>query len=148
MLDTQLQALLEPSVNTLGYELVGVERTSNGPRGTLVRVYIDTEEGIRIEDCERVSHQISGVLDVEDPIRGNYTLEVSSPGLDRPLFTLAHFERFCGYRVKLKLRRPLDERRSFSGEIKAVEGEEIVLADGENTYRLPHAQIEKARLVP
>lgn len=148
MLDTQLQNLLEPAIGALGYELLGVDRRSDGPKGTLVIIYIDTEAGIRIEDCERVSHQVSGILEVEDPIRGQYTLEVSSPGFDRPLFALAHFQRFIGARAKVRTRRPVEERRGFTGVIKAVEGDEIILEVDGVDYRLPHAQIERARLVP
>ena len=90
-----IQAIVEPVVTSLGYELVGVEFLMQGHSG-LLRVYIDDEDGIQVNDCQRVSHQLSGVLDVEDVIKGKYQLEVSSPGLDRPLFTAEHFERFQG----------------------------------------------------
>ena len=111
----KLQDLIESVVSSLGYELVGVEYLTQG-RGGLLRVYIDSEDGINLDDCSRVSHQLSGVLDVEDVIRGQYQLEVSSPGLDRPLFSLAHFERFVGQQVKLKLAVPIHGQRKFRGE--------------------------------
>jgi ribosome maturation factor RimP len=126
-----------------------VERLSQGQRSSLIRVYIDKANGISLSDCEKVSHQISGLLDVEDPIQGHYILEVSSPGLDIPLFTLDHFVRFIGYKVNVKLSRPLQARRTFTGILQRVEDHIIVIvvADGKE-YNLPYEQIDKARLVP
>ena len=115
-----MQRPIESAVQGLGYELVGVEYLPQGRR-SLLRVYIDTPGGVTVDDCERVSHQVSGVLDVEDPIRGQYVLEVSSPGLDRPLFTAEHFQRFAGSRVRLRTSPPLDGRRNFSGLIISSE---------------------------
>ena len=102
-LEMNLGALLGPTIEALGYELVGVEMTGGG--GTL-RVYIDREEGISVDDCARASREVSAVLDVEDPIRGTYTLEVSSPGVDRPLFSEADFKRFVGSQVRLQMSTP------------------------------------------
>ena len=116
----QLQALLAPVVEALGYECWGLEFLSQG-RHSLLRVYIDKADGILIEDCETVSRQVSGVLDVEDPISGEYTLEVSSPGMDRPLFTLEQFARYVGEQVKIKLRVPFERRRNFQGVLRGVE---------------------------
>ena len=107
----ELRKLLEPAVSALGFELVGVEFVS-GRRG-LLRLYIDSEDGVTIDDCQAVSHQVSGLLDVEDPIQGQYSLEVSSPGLDRPLFRAADFERFAGHEVSLRLVAPVEGRRKF-----------------------------------
>lgn len=149
MFDKNLQTLLTPTITALGYELIGVERLSRGRKGAqLLRVFIDKPEGITIEDCETVSHQISGVLDVEDPIQGQYTLEVSSPGLDRPLVTLEHFARFIGHPVQIRLTRPIAERRNFSGTLLRVEDNDIVLLAEQTEYNLPYDQIDKARLVP
>lgn len=103
----QLQALLAPVVEALGYECWGVEFISQG-RHSVLRVYIDRPEGILIDDCEAVSRQVSGILDVEDPISGEYTLEVSSPGMDRPLFTLEQFAKHAGEQVKIRLRSPYE----------------------------------------
>ncbi len=139
--------VIEPVVESLGYELVGVEYLTQGRDG-LLRVYIDAEDGIRIEDCQRVSHQLSGVLDVEDVIKGHYSLEISSPGLDRPLFSAAHFARFAGSEVKLRLDAPLNGRRKFRGTLIGVEdGEVRLLMDGEEV-RVPLASIDRANLVP
>ncbi len=147
MKQPSVRSLLQPVVEGLGYELVGVEYHPQG-RHSLLRVYIDQPEGIGIEDCERVSRQISAVLDVEDPIRGQYTLEVSSPGLDRPLFEPAHFERFAGHEVKLRLLSPLEGRRRLSGRLAGVEdGCVVVEGDGES-WRIPFDMIERANLVP
>lgn len=142
-----IQALVEPVVRSLGYELVGVEFLMQGRTG-LLRVYIDTEDGINLDDCQRVSHQLSGVLDVEDVIKGQYQLEVSSPGLDRPLFTAEHFERFTGHKAKLKLAVPLDGQRKFRGTLSGVEGDQVILEiDGEEIM-LPFNVIDKANLIP
>ena len=98
----KLLDLIQPAVEGLGYEFVGAELVGQG-KESILRVYIDTDAGVLVGDCTKVSHQISGVLDVEDPISGQYNLEVSSPGIERPLFTLEHFERFKGKVVKLEL---------------------------------------------
>jgi len=147
LLDQQLQQLLAPVITALGYELWGIERLSQGATG-LVRVYIDSPQGISIDDCERVSYQISGILDVHDPISGHYTLEVSSPGLDRPLFTLEQFTRFLGHQAQVRLSQPLNNQRNFTGKIQHITETQIILQVAETEYMLPIEQIEKARLVP
>ncbi|HDN26481.1 MAG TPA: ribosome maturation factor RimP [Thioploca sp.] len=148
LLDNDLQQLLAPVVTALGYELVGVERLMRGARTERLRVYIDSPSGISLSDCERVSYQASGVLDVQESIPGHYTLEVSSPGLDRPLFTLDHFRRFVGYKVKVRLTGPQDGRCHFTGMLQRVQDRNvIVVADGEE-YSLPYEKINKAHLVP
>lgn len=144
----KLTSLIESAVTALGYELVGVEQLSQG-RHSIVRVYIDSASGITLDDCERVSHQVSGVLEVEDPIRGQYNLEISSPGLDRPLFTLAHFQRFIGQEVKLRLHVPVNGRRKLVGTIAGVEDETISLQDREGgVFEIELGDIDKANLVP
>jgi len=142
-----LYDLLTPVVTALGYELVGVEQIMQG-RHSLLRIYIDTDEGINVDDCARVSHQISGVLDIEDPVKGEYSLEVSSPGLERPLFTLAHFERFTGQQARLVLSVPQRGRRKMTGRLDGVHDGRVVLSvDGEE-LSLTLQEIDKARLVP
>lgn len=143
-----LTELARGAVEALGYELVGVEYLSRPTAGHLLRVYIDSEDGIGLADCERVSHQLSGVLEVEDPIRGEYALEVSSPGLDRPLFEKVHFERFVGEVARVRLNAAVNGRSNFKGTILEVDGDDVVLeVDGE-AVRLPIAQMASARLVP
>lgn len=139
--------MLRPAVEALGYELVGVELLRNG-RQSLLRIYIDTETGITVDDCERVSHQVSGVLDVEDPIRGEYTLEVSSPGLDRPLFNAEHFERFAGREVRVKLKVPVEGRRKIRGTLAGVHDGNVLVQEGDEAFSLPMDAIATARLVP
>ena len=142
-----LIALLEPEVVALGYELVDLEFRPSGKEG-LLRLYIDGPDGVNLDDCERVSHQVSALLDVEDPIPGHYSLEVSSPGLDRVLRTAEHFRRFAGNRVKLQLAEGVEGRRRFTGTLLGLEQDEVLLeVDGEN-LRLPLSGVEKARLVP
>ena len=146
----RIAGLLRPAVEGLGYELVGVECLAG--RRALVRVYIDTvgdaPAGVTLDDCERVSHQVSGVLDVEDPIAGGYDLEVSSPGSDRPLFTVEHYERFRGRTARVTLEAPVDGRRRFTGVLAGVRGDVLVLeVDGEE-FLLSIDSIGSARLVP
>jgi len=142
-----LTELFEPVVTALGYELVGVEYRASQSNG-LLRVYIDRSDGIRIEDCERVSHQLSGLLDVEQPIAGHYALEVSSPGLDRPLFKTTDFVRFVGRKARIQLDSAVDGQRRFTGVIKGVESSQVVLEVDQSEIRLPFDRIGKARLVP
>ena len=142
-----LRQLFEPVISTLGYELLGVEYHGQGGNTTL-RVYIDTAEGVTLDDCAKVSRQLSGLLDVEDPIRERYTLEVSSPGLDRPLFTKDHFASNNGRWVRLRLARPLDGRRNFKGIIQGIQDEDVLLEVDGTRLSLPLKTIEKARLIP
>ena len=143
-----LKRIVATTVATLGYELVGVE--FHGQRvSALLRIYIDNEQGISVEDCQRVSHQLSGVLEVEDPIAGPYTLEVSSPGIDRPLFEASHFERFAGSEVRIQLRELLDGRRKLTGRLLGMRDGVVAIMDSEEReWRAPLDQIEKARLIP
>jgi ribosome maturation factor RimP len=142
-----LRKLIEPAVTALGYELVGVEFTGAGRQG-LLRVYIDREEGITLDDCQAVSYQVSGLLDVEDPIPGQYSLEVSSPGLDRPLFQAGDFERFAGRRANVKLARPVEGRRNFKGLLLGLDDGQVMVRVDDRDYRFPVDDIDQARLVP
>ena len=138
-----LLKILEPAIAGLGYELVELEF-----QGKVLRLYIDQPQGVTLEDCEKVSRQVSAVLDVEDPIPGAYTLEVSSPGLDRPLRKQADFERRAGQRARLELKLPLNGRRRFSGTLRGLEKDEVLIEVDGALWRLPFAQIGKARLAP
>ncbi len=157
---TQIAELLAPTVASLGVELLGIEYLP-APGSATLRVYIDvpaaeadaTPEGelprsVSIEDCEAVSREISAQLDVEDPISGNYTLEVSSPGIDRPLFTLEHYRRFAGESAKVGLKLPHEGRRRLQGEIVGVEGEQVVFAIDGVRFAVPFSNIDKGRIVP
>lgn len=144
----KLQHMVESVVTALGYELVGVEYL---PRGgaALVRIFIDVAgRGITVDDCEKVSHQVSGAFEVEDPIAGPYTLEVSSPGLDRPLFSAAHFASYIGRDARVRLHAPLEGRRNFRGTIISVEGDEVRMSVDGVEFSLPVSSVEKANLVP
>ncbi len=143
----QLQALLAPVVEALGYQCWGIEFISQG-RHSLLRVYIDHANGILVDDCEKVSRQLSGVLDVEDPISGEYTLEVSSPGMDRPLFTVEQYAAHVGAQVKVKLRSPYEGRRNFQGVLRGVEGQDVVVQVDDHEYLLPIDSIDKANIIP
>ncbi|MFO7592673.1 MAG: ribosome maturation factor RimP [Pseudomonadota bacterium] len=142
----QLYTIIEPAVTVLGFELVGIEHLSQG-RHSVLRIYIDHEDGIDVEDCADVSRQVSAVLDVEDPIRGEYTLEVSSPGLDRPLFTPEHYQRYSGSLAEIRLRSPLEGRRKFKGRMHGVKDDDVVIEVDGVDYSLPLDNIEKANLI-
>lgn len=172
----RLEEIIKPVVEGLGYECWGIEFVSQG-KHSMLRVFIEKdpvkgsaqedssdelaasgdedkakqverESGIELTDCETVSRQLSGVLDVEDPISNDYTLEVSSPGLDRPLYELSHYERFKGHQVTLRLRMPFEGRRKFAGLLAGVEGNDVVLQVEQEEYLFPLEGIEKANVVP
>lgn len=141
----------------LGLECLGVEFTPSQGQSTL-RVYLDLVEAIDeadaerrevgIEDCEKASRELSALLDVEDPIPGHYVLEVSSPGIDRPLFTAAQFRKAAEQEIKVVLKAPLDGRRRLRGKLASVEGERITLEAEGKTIEFEHALVESARVVP
>ena len=143
---TLVTELIDTTIQALGLELWGVELLQQG-KYSLLRIYIEREEGVTIEDCEKVSRQVSALLDVEDPIAGEYTLEVSSPGMDRPLFSIEQYSQYVGSEVDLKLRRPLDGRRKFKGLIKTVSGDIVGLTVDGSEYDLEFSDIEKASIV-
>ncbi|ATA25387.1 ribosome maturation factor RimP [Brenneria goodwinii] len=145
-LEQKLTEMISAPVEALGYELVGIEFI-RGRQSTL-RIYIDSEDGITVDDCADVSHQVSAVLDVEDPISVAYNLEVSSPGLERPLFTVAHYARFIGEEATVVLRMAVQNRRKWSGIIKAVEGEMITITVEGKDEVFALSNIQKANLVP
>lgn len=146
-MQTQLENLLVPVVESLGCVLWGLDYQAQGKK-SLLRIYIDKPGGVVLEDCERVSRQAGSVLDVEDPILGEYVLEVSSPGMDRSLYKLNQYAGFVGEAIAIKLRMPFDGRRKFTGVLVGVENEEIVLRVDDEEYVLPYELIDKANLVP
>ena len=145
--ERQICDLLEPSVSGLGYELVGVELEGSEVRSVL-RIFIDREAGITVGDCEQVSRQIGAVLDVEDPIPESYVLEVSSPGLDRPLLTADHFVRFAGHPVRLRTTEPMDGRRGWKGRLVGCRDGNVVVREGDEERIIPLGLVGKANLVP
>ena len=147
-IEERLMRLLEPTIAGMGYELLGLEYLGQGKHSRL-RLYIDGPEGIGLGDCEAVSHQVSGILEVEDPIKGQYSLEVSSPGLDRPLFKPAHYTSYLGRKVKLRTRLAIAGQRNFQGEIQSVEDEDVYISieNGEQ-LKLAVKDIERANLIP
>ncbi len=172
-----LEELIRPIVEGLGYEFWGMEHLSQG-KHSLLRIYIESlqakpagsdisdikdvdvsedgqvndaavsESGIALEDCERVSRQVGAILDVEDPISGDYTLEVSSPGMDRILYNLSQYERYMGYVVAIKLRMPYEGRRKYNGVISGVEGHDVVIRVDQEEFLFPIEAIEKANIIP
>jgi ribosome maturation factor RimP len=147
-LDPELNERLSVLISSMGCELVGCEVLAKGSQ-KLFRIYIDSEKGVTVDDCSKVSHQVSALMDVEDPFQCRYVLEVSSPGLDRPLFELKHFERFVGSEVKIRLSAPIERRRSFRGIVKRIEGEDIYLhVEGVGQeVAIPFSAIDRANII-
>jgi ribosome maturation factor RimP len=145
--EQQITDMLKTTIEALGFDLWGVEYLSQG-RHTLVRIYIDAQNGISVDDCAAVSSQVGSVFDVEDPISGEYTLEVSSPGMDRLLFRLDQYAGYIGEKVELRLRGAFEGRRKFKGILKGIEGDDVVIQVDDHEYLLPHSAIEKARVQP
>lgn len=147
MLTDKLNALLEPVVDDLGYELIYLELVGDGSDRCL-RLFIDHADGIGLEDCEAVSREVSALMDVEDPISGNYRLEVSSPGLDRPLAKAEHFQQFIGQEARVQMQFPIEGRKRFRGRILGVEADTVRLEYDGVEVELAIAGMERARLVP
>ncbi|MEO1595183.1 MAG: ribosome maturation factor RimP [Pseudomonadota bacterium] len=147
MLSDEIEALVAPVLEREGYELIDVEFESAGGRSTL-RLFIDAENGITLDDCERASNAVSGLLDVEDPVPGEYYLEMSSPGLDRPLRRPSHYERYVGALARVVMQKGYQGRRRLKGRLSGLEDEIVLLDVDGDTHRLPLEKIESARLVP
>ena len=145
--DQQITDMLETTIEAMGFELWGVEYLSQG-RHSVVRIYIDGRDGITVDDCAAVSSHVGSVFDVEDPITGEYTLEVSSPGMDRLLFKLEQYPAYVGEVLELRLRSAFEGRRKFRGVFKVIEGEDIVIQVDDHEYLLPYSAIEKSRVQP
>lgn len=147
VLRERLEQMLAPVVTALGYELVLLE-FSPSSKHALLRLYIDTAAGITVEDCEKVSREVAATMDVEDPVSTPYSLEVSSPGLDRPLVKPAHYARFMNEQARIQLIAPLNGRRRFIGWIRGITDSVVSLQTAEGSVEIPLAEIERARLVP
>jgi len=140
--------LTRSTIEPMGFEIVGVQLLSAGKHGKTLRIFIDSPQGITLDNCATVSRQMSAVLDVEDPISGNYDLEVSSPGLDRPLFFIEHFKRFAGQKITLRTTGSHHGRRKFKGRLLGVDGDNIQLEVEGEQLSLPFSDIDSARIVP
>lgn len=144
----KLYTQLETLISSMGYELIGCELLPKGKQ-KLFRVYIDTPQGVTVDDCSKVSYQVSAMMDVEDPIPGSYSLEISSPGIDRPLFEIKHYHKYIGSQVKIRLHTPVNQRKQYKGVLYRVEGEDVYLLidDMKQEVKLPFSAIEKANLI-
>lgn len=145
MIQDKLELLIAPTVNDMGYELWGCEYLSQG-KHSLLRIYIDKPDGIGVEDCEVVSRQINALLDVEDPIPGNYNLEISSPGIPRPLFYDWQYQRYIGQPVQLKTFKPINGKRKLLGTITSVSDSALILEVDGNLQEILFSNIVKANL--
>jgi ribosome maturation factor RimP len=144
----QLNTIIQDVVETLDYSLWGVQLITQ-PEGPLLRVYIDSAAGILVDDCAKVSRQLSAVLDVENPLSSHYTLEVSSPGMNRPIFTLAQYSALCGSSLKIKLRFVIDGRKKIRGTLSSVIGEVLTITlDDTSTIQLTFDDIDAASVIP
>lgn len=149
LVNKQLITIIEPAVKALNCELWGCELIRHGPKRDELWVYVESEEGVTLDECAQISRQVSAVLDVEDVIQGAYQLQVSSPGMDRALFTLEQFRRYEGQKVKCRLHMPIDERRNFIGVITAVLDDAVTLVlDGDKKMTFALEQIERANVIP
>lgn len=145
MIKDELIKLLEPTINAMGYELWGCEYLSQG-KHSLLRIYIDKTDGIGIEDCQEVSKRVSALLDVEDPIPGHYSLEISSPGIPRPLFSSWQYQRYIGYEIEVKTFKPVNGKRKLSGIIVSATESTIVLDINNEHQEMLLSNIVKANL--
>ena len=145
-IELELTAMLEPAVEALGFELLGLEFVQAGRHSTL-RVYIEHENGITVDNCADVSRQVSAILDVEDPITNEYDLEVSSPGVDRPLFKPAHYEQAQGEELRVRTKLPQDGRRNFKGDLVAVSGDMLTLQIDGQDHMIMLSNIERANII-
>lgn len=146
-LEQRLTELFEAPVAALGFELWGIEFIRAGKHSTL-RVFIDSPNGVTVDGCAEVSQQISAIMDVEDPITTEYYLEVSSPGLDRALMKIEHFQRYLGETASIMLRLAMNNRRKFKGIIKQIDGEMITITVDGQDMTIAFANIQQANLVP
>lgn len=145
-LEQTLQDMLQGAIEDLGCELWGIECQRAG-RFMTVRIFIDKEGGVGIDDCADVSRQVSAILDVEDPIADKYNLEVSSPGLDRPLFTLAQYERYIGQDIAIHLRIPVMDRRKWQGKLERIENDTVILNVDGQEQAFVFGNIQKANVI-
>lgn len=145
--DLQLENMIEDAVAATGFELWGVELVRAG-KHSILRVFIDSQDGVNVDDCALVSRQVGAILDVEDPITGEYNLEVSSPGMDRILFKETQYQASIGATLNVKTRMPVDGRRKFKGTLSGVENSAIVLEVDKDEYIIPIKNIDKAQVVP
>ncbi|ABG40214.1 protein of unknown function DUF150 [Paraglaciecola sp. T6c] len=146
-LEQKLTEMLTAPVEALGFEMVGIEFVRAGKHSTM-RVYIDHPDGISVDHCAEVSHQVSAVLDVEDPINTEYNLEVSSPGMERPLFKLQHYIESVGEVVTLRLKMPMGDRRNFKGKLLSEADGMLTIEVDNQEFVLAFANIEKGNVVP
>ncbi len=144
--EQKLTDLLRPAVEETGKTLRGIEYISAG-NNSVLRLFIDHENGINVDDCAEVSRQVGAILDVEDPISSEYNLEVSSPGVDCPLFELAHFQEVIGETINVKLSMPLNGRRKFKGPLVAIENNNLIVEVDGIDYELAIGNVDKANLV-
>ena len=145
-LEQDIIAMLEPSIEALGFELLGLELAQAGRHSTL-RIYIDHADGINVDNCAEVSRQVSAILDVEDPITNEYNLEVSSPGVDRPLFKPEHYKKAQGEEIRLRTKLPQDGRRNFKGDLVTVEGDMLTLSIDNKDVLVMLSNVEKANII-
>ncbi len=143
----QLTSLIEPVVTGLDCELWGLEYITQGKHSVL-KIYIESEAGVDVDDCARISRQVSSLLDVEEPLKGKYTLEVSSPGMDRRLFTKAQYEAYKGAKIKLSLRSAYEGKRKYTGLLCGIEDGDVVLRVGDEEILFPFEEVDKTTVIP
>ena len=144
---SELEKIIKPTIVDMGFEFWGLDY-SNKSGNAFLRVFIESEKGIDVEDCAEVSRRLSVLLDVEDPIKGEYDLEISSPGMSRRFYSLDQYQRFIGAFIKVKLYLNFDGRKNFKGILVGVQDEELVIRDGDDEFFIPFESIDKGSMVP
>jgi ribosome maturation factor RimP len=144
---SELEKIIKPTVVDMGFEFWGLDY-SNKSGSAFLRVFIESEKGINVEDCAEVSRRLSVLLDVENPIKGVYDLEISSPGMSRRFYSLDQYQRFIGAFIKVKLYLNFNGRKNFKGILVGVQNEELVIRDGDDEFFIPFESIDKGSMVP
>ena len=145
--ESEIERLVAPALDAMGFTLVRVKLMSGEPRTLQIMAERGSDGGITVDDCAAISRAVSALLDVEDPVRGQYSLEISSPGLDRPLVREGDFERFAGFEVRVETHRPIDGRRRFRGQLCGISGGEVCMVLGADKVHIPFTEISAAKLV-
>lgn len=147
LIKSDLEEIIKPTIDDMGFELWGLDYSTKSGN-TFLRIFIESEKGITVEDCANVSRRLSILLDVEDPINGEYDLEISSPGMSRQFYTLKQYQRFIGFNIKLKLHFSFDGRKKFKGLLVGIKDGELVIRDGEDEFFIPFESIYKGCMDP
>ena len=145
--ETRIGDILSPTLNLMGYDLVRVQISGSQQKTMQIMVERSDRVGMTVDDCAKISREVSAILDVEDPLTGSYNLEVSSPGVDRPLVRPVDFERYAGFDAKIEMADAIDGRKKFRGQLLGMEQDLVKIRLDEETHELPVSDIRRAKLL-